>query len=100
MLSHWHDRLCEDGWHPATERFWEAVPCFYDLGTVKTVILFILKHNAGVWEYAEVYYWKLGGHDSPEYLDQAEVEIRHYKLHHSMNDLLWHDHGERPLWPE
>jgi hypothetical protein len=66
---------------------------------VKTVILFLVERNAPVREYAEVLYWKHGGHHLPEYLGEGNVEIRRYKLHHSMNALLWHDHGDRPLWP-
>lgn len=31
--------------------------------------------------------------------DQERVEIRRYRLHHSMNALLWHDHGDRVMWP-
>jgi len=99
MLSQFHQLLCDDGWRPSTERFWEATPCFYDLSLVKTVILFPLS-DARAGQYAEVFYWKFGGHAVPQYLAQVTVEIRRYKLHHSMNDLLWHDHGDRPLWPE
>src|SRR3712207_2723928 len=99
MLSRWHQRLCEDGWRSATERFWEAAPCFYDLGQVKTILL-LREGDAPAAAYAAVYYWKFGGHGPPEYLDGAGVEVRRYKLHHSMNALLWHDHGDRPLWPE
>ena len=87
--------LCDDGWKADTSYFWESTPCFYDLGKVKTVLLFKVEDG----QYAKVFYWKHGGHNLPEYLQQADVEIRRYKLHHSMNALLWHDHGDRPLWP-
>lgn len=97
-LCLWHDLLCADDWKPASECFWEAKPCFYDLSAVKTVILFRTGNDCR--PYAEVYYWKHGPHGLPEYLDAATAEIRRYKLHHSMNDLLWHDHGDRPLWPQ
>jgi hypothetical protein len=99
MLSQWHQRLLDDGWLASSERFWEAVPCFYDLGRVKTVILFPVETEASAGEFAEVFYWKHGGHNLPDYLERTKVEIRRYKLHHSMNALLWHDHGDRPLWP-
>src|SRR6187431_1240144 len=97
MLSHFHQRLCDDGWQPSTERFWETAPCFYDLGLVKTVILF--RVGNAISDHCGVFYWKLGGHDLPAYLAKAEAEIRRYKLHYSMNALLWHAHGDRPLWP-
>jgi hypothetical protein len=97
-VQHWHQRLCESGWSPSTERFWNSAPCFYDLGTVKTVILFKSVHVAAAEShYADVYYWKYGGHNLPDYLEPALVEVRRYKLHHSMYALLWHDHGDRPL---
>jgi hypothetical protein len=101
MSSKWHQRLCDDRWEPATERFWELAPCFYDLGMVKTVILFrgLQDGSSPGCDYANVFYWKHGPHDLPEYLEPASVEIRRYKLHHSMNGLLWHDHGDGPLWP-
>jgi hypothetical protein len=88
------------GWHVATDRFWDAIPSFYDLGTVKTVILTKAEDAAGGPSSADVFYWKHGRHNLPEYLSNANVELRRYKLHHSMNALLWHDHGDRPLWPE
>lgn len=99
MLSQWHQRLLEDGWHLSTDSFWESIPCFYDLGIVKTVILFKMQWDGSSTRtcYAEHFYWKHGGHDLPDFLEP--VEIRRYKLHHSMNALLWHDHGDRPLWP-
>src|SRR5262245_39285252 len=68
MPSRWHQRLCDEGWRPATEPFWESTPCFYDLGTVKTVILFKNHCDATLTEYAKVFYWKYGGHDIPDYL--------------------------------
>lgn len=81
--SKWHQRLCDDGWKPATDRFWEAVPCFYDLGMVKTVILFKAERDRPLpgCECSEVYYWKHGGQDLPEYLELSNVEVRRYKLH-------------------
>lgn len=94
-----HELLRADGWKVAIEPFWEAAPCFYDLGTVKTVILF--KHGQpSERDYLIEYYWKLGAHELPDYVDHHLVELRRYKLHHSMNALLWHDHGDRTLWPE
>jgi hypothetical protein len=99
MVAQWHEQLCGDGWRPASEPFWETPPCFYDLGTVKTVILFFVDEASGR-RYHQVYYWRYGGHDVPEYVRQANVERRRYKLHHSMNALMWQDHGDRPLWPE
>jgi hypothetical protein len=98
MQSPFHQRLCDDGWWPATERFWEATPCFYDLGLVKTVILFLVSDSPAR-DYTNVFYWRYGAHVLPPYLAHANVEIRRYKLHHSMNALLRHDHGDRPLWP-
>jgi hypothetical protein len=94
-------RLCDEGWNSATEPFWESVPCFYDLGKVKTVILFRVAQEGSFSnsDYHEVHFWKHGRHDLPKYLESMNVEIRRYKLHHSMNALLWHDHGNRPLWP-
>jgi hypothetical protein len=68
---------------------------------VKTVLLFKsaeAERLAGG-AYEDVFYWKHGGHDLPSYLEPKSVEIRRYRLHHSMNALLWHDHGSRPLWP-
>ena len=100
MLPQWHQHLCDDGWKPDTDCFWATTPCFYDLGMIKTVILFKLEGDASGCMYAEVFYWKHGEHKLPAYLEHANVEVRRYKLHHSMNALLWHDHGERPLWPK
>jgi len=100
MQSEWHGHLSVDGWKAATDCFWNEAPCFYDLGMVKTVILFKagsnVPSNSG---YEPVFYWKYGSHDVPEYLAHARVEIRRYRLHHSMNALLWHDHGDRVMWP-
>lgn len=99
MLSQWHQRLCNDGWKAETDRFWESTPCFYDLGMVRTVLLPKVMQAAAECDSAGTFYWKPGAHHLPDYLEPANVEIRHYKLHHSMNALLWHDHGDRPLWP-
>ena len=101
MDSNWHERLTNAGWTASTDYFWNDIACFYDLGLVKTVILFKTEEHdsSSRTEYAPVYYWKYGSHKLPEYVDQASCEIRRYKLHHSMNALLWHDHGDRPLWP-
>jgi hypothetical protein len=100
MRSPFHEQLCNDGWNAATECFWDATPCFYDLGKVKTVLLFrVANAPASGPRYADVYYWKHGSHDPPEYLKETGVELRQYKLHHSMNALLWYDHGDRGVWP-
>jgi hypothetical protein len=100
MQSEWHQRLTGDGWKASVECFWNGVPCFYDLGTIKTVILFVASPgSASVSGYDATFYWKYGLHDLPDYLAQERLEIRRYRLHHSMNALLWHDHGERVMWP-
>lgn len=102
-LTAWQQQLIDDGWVSATEPFWDRAACFYDLGTVKTVIL--VKRPGGAasvgqgGDRAEPFYWRYGPHGLRAYVPAAAVELRRYKLHHSMNDLLWHDHGDRPLWP-
>ena len=100
MQVQWHKLLIADGWDAATERFWDEPACFYDLSTVKTVLLFLTGEDVEKQQrYFNTYYWKYGSHDLPDYLDATVVEIRRYKLHHSMNDLLWYDHGDRGIWP-
>ncbi len=95
MIFEWHQQLSDDGWKADKDRFWDSTPCFYDLAMIKTVILVHRNDGTKNGEFGEVYYWKYGRHDLPEYLNNANVEIRRYKLHHSMNALLWYDHGDR-----
>ncbi|MCA9449617.1 MAG: hypothetical protein KC931_21025 [Candidatus Omnitrophica bacterium] len=87
-------RLCDEGWWESLEPFWQQEPCFYDLGTIKTVLLF--RDDAGQVD-EDHYFWKFESQDCPEFLDAEKVVVRRYKLHHSMNALLWHDHGDRKI---
>lgn len=88
------DRLLADDWWESREPFWREDPCFYDLGTIKTVLLF--RGNDGRVVEGH-YFWKYESHNLPGYLDANKVVVRRYKLHHSMNALLWHDHGDRKI---
>lgn len=87
------ERLIADGWRESRERFWLEEPCFYDLTTTKTVLLFPVIDDVD----AALYYWKYDWCEVPEYLDPTSVEVRRYKLHHSMNALLWHDYQDRKI---
>ncbi len=91
--SHRQNQLLNDGWKSSHKPFWEEEPCFYDLGTIKTVILFFkIDEPEQTSRFEGVYSWRYGDHDPPEYLPTTAIEVRRYKLHHSMNALLWHDH--------
>ena len=67
MLFPWEQQLIDDGWISSTEQFWERTACFYDLGTVKTVIL-VKRQEATLGHddpYAEPFYWRYGPHKLP-----------------------------------
>lgn len=46
-----------------------------------------------------LYFWKHHDQPLPSYLNSDQVELRRYKLHHSMNDLLWHNHEDFEILP-
>lgn len=93
-LSQEYEKLKADGWHKSNQPFWLEEPCFYDLSLTKTVLLF-----PGAEENPEqtLFFWKYDWHEMPDYLNADRVEIRRYKLHHSMNALLWYDYGDRRI---
>jgi hypothetical protein len=88
------NRLISDGWRESNQPFWREEPCFYDLAVVKTVLLFRDIQGNVV---DDDFFWKYESQTLPSYLDATEVIIRRYNLHHSMNALLWHDHGDRKI---
>lgn len=87
-------RLKADGWTESSEPFWRQEPCFYDLTRTKTVLL--IRDEAGRVDERH-FLWKFDWQPLPDYLSAAQVEVRRYKLHHSMNALLWHDYGDRKI---
>ena len=91
----WRQQLLDDGWKLETIRFWDEVPCVYDLSVIKSVILIRTPVKLSVNEFEAEFYWKYGRQDLPSYVDTDHVVLRRYVLHHSMNALLWHDHGDR-----
>ena len=86
-------RLVGEGWRESRERFWTEEPCFYDLATIKTVLI---PWDSGM-SADESFFWKYESHPLPDFLDGKDVQVRRYKLHHSMNALLWYDHGDRKI---
>ena len=98
MAQHLQDcreALLAAGWSEAAHPFWrDEAPCFYDLTKTKTVILF-RDDDGNVDE--SLYFWKYEWQEVPDFLDADAIQVRRYKLHHSMNDLLWHDYGDRKI---
>ncbi len=88
------NRLIADGWKESTSPFWREEPCFYHLSRTKTVIL--LKGDDGKTK-EDYFLWKHDVQETPDFLDSEQFEVRRYKLHHSMNDLLWHNYGDRKI---
>ena len=88
------DQLLATGWRHEITPFWEEDPCFYDLSTIKTVLL---SRNADGHPDVHDYFWKYDVQKRPPFIDDADAQVRRYKLHHSMNALLWYDHGDRKI---
>lgn len=87
--------LQDNGWSESHEPFWlNENLCFYDLSQTRTVIL--IRDEDGSVD-ANAYFWKFESQPLPDFIDPANVEVRRYKLHHSMNALLWHDYGDRKI---
>ena len=94
LLSDQRDKLIANGWRESDNPFWLEEPCFYDLSKMKTVLLF---RNSDGRSSEDHYFWKYEWQVLPEFLDADNIELRRYKLHHSMNALLWHDYGDRKI---
>lgn len=91
----YRDQLLAAGWTESTEPFWrDENPCFYDLTLTKTVLLFA-DDSGDINE--QHYFWKFDAQPRPEFIPSDQVQVRRYKLHHSMNALLWHDYGDRKI---
>lgn len=94
-IDTYRDQLIAEGWRESTDAFWrDENPCFYDLSLIKTVLLFC--GNGGAIDETR-FFWKFESQPLPDFVNASHVEVRRYKLHHSMNALLWHDHGDRKI---
>jgi hypothetical protein len=94
-IEHYRDRLKSEGWNESSDEFWkDENPCFYDLTLTKTVLIFRNEHGQSS---PQTFFWKFESQELPDFMDPEHAEVRRYKLHHSMNALLWHDYGNRKI---
>lgn len=94
-IEHYSQQLHDAGWSSSGEPFWrDENPCSYDLTVTKAVLLF-RDENGDIDE--QQYFWKYESQSLPDFIEPHDVQVRRYKLHHSMNALLWHDYGDRKI---
>ena len=95
LIQRYRAPLLQSGWRESTQPFWkDENPCFYDLSRTKTVLLF--RDEAGNVDDGH-YFWMSESQEIPGFISPQDVVVRRYKLHHSMNALLWHDYGDRKI---